>query len=81
MTEAKANNVREDKERERRRKRYKFALVRWTYPMDKYKSHAVEQKRVLGMRMYVGMYEILCDDQPEKVLRGMLKLLKENEDG
>jgi hypothetical protein len=67
-----------DKERERRRKKYKFALVRWTYPMGTSEIHSVEYKQILRMKMYVGMHEVICDDQPERVLKGMLKLLKED---
>lgn len=66
------------KERERRRKKYKFALVKWLdYPSGSYK---VEYKKILSYSWYV-THEVICDDQPEKVLRGMLKLLKEQEDG
>lgn len=82
VTEAKANNVRETKERERRRKKYKFALVQWANGIggwEDYPTIAVEHKNVLRT-WWQSDYTILCDDQPEKVLRGMLKLMKENED-
>lgn len=73
-----SNNVREQKERERRRKKYKYALVKWLdYQTDNYK---VEYKKILSYSWYVN-HEVICDDQPEKVLRGMLKLMKEQEDG
>jgi hypothetical protein len=64
--------------KQRRKDRYKFALVEWIeqeewgYPQ----SYAVEPKNTLNM-WRPSEYTILCDDQPEKVLRGMLKLLKE----
>lgn len=62
-----------DKERERRRKKYKFALVQWMWHEEVYK---VEYKTTLDQPWYVD-HKVLCDDQPERVLRGMLKLLKE----
>jgi len=64
-----------DKERERRRKRYKFALVRYEWP---YQGHGVEYKQILNSR-WARDHTILCDDQPEKVLRGMLKLLEDGD--
>ena len=66
----------EDAERERRRKRYKFVLVRWREG-----SYAVESKHYLKLSWWVSGddYTILCDWEPEKVLRGMLKLLKEEQ--
>jgi len=63
------------KERERRRKKYKYALVAWRYPQS---GHSVEYKSVLGMNLYRGSFEIVCDWEPERVLRGVLKLLKED---
>ena len=68
-----------DKERERRRKRYKYALVKWMYHNDESSNVTfVERKDVLKY-YHAGTYETLCDWEPERVLRGMLKLLKENE--
>jgi hypothetical protein len=72
-----ANNVREQKDRERRRKKYKFALVKWVWPMSGY---FVEHKDVLKWKLHQGTHEVICDWEPERVLRGMLKLLKEKED-
>jgi hypothetical protein len=69
------NNVREQKERERRRKKYKFALVKWLdWGEDEY---CIEYKSILNYDWYKN-HEVICDDQPERVLRGMLKLLKED---
>lgn len=72
----------EEKDRERRRKRYKFALVRWKEMggWEDYPKLAIEYKDVLN-QWYMIDYEVICDDQPERVLRGMLKLLKEDKDG
>jgi len=69
------------REQERRRKKYKFALVRWeeTGGWEDYPTYAVEHKEVLRT-WWQHSHTILCDDQPEKVLRAMLKLMKENED-
>ena len=75
----------EAKDRERRRKRYKFALVEWEY-MDSWEGYprfAVEHKNVLSV-WWQHSHRVLCDDQPEKVLRAMLKLMeepKEDKDG
>ena len=86
MTEAKGENltnVREQKERERRRKKYKFALVKWDAGIsgwEDYPTIAVEHKDVLRTWWHKS-HIVLCDWEPEKVLRGMLKLLKEQEDG
>ena len=69
------------REQERRRKKYKFALVRWE-EMDSwegYPTYAVEHKDVLRT-WWQHTHTVLCDDQPEKVLRAMLKLMKEDED-
>ena len=73
-----ANNVREAKERERRRKRYKFALVKWQEidGWEDYPRYAVEYKEVLRT-WWQHSHTILCDDQPEKVLRAMLNLMEE----
>ena len=66
-------------ERERRRKRYKFVLVRWVDWLGVV-EYAVEYKETLPwMAQYSGTPEIICDWEPEKVLRGMLKLLKEEQ--
>ena len=73
------NNVTDtsDKERERRRKKYKFALVRWLdWEGDNY---AVEYKSILGYSWY-SHHEVLCDDQPERVLRAMKRMM-EDKDG
>lgn len=63
-----------DKERERRRKRYKMAFIRWSDG-----RHMVESKKYLetGWWFDAGDYEVICDWEPERVLRGMLKLMKE----
>ncbi len=69
----------EDKEREKRRKKYKFALVEWDSEIGNWEAYpklAVEHKNVLE-QWWVGSYKVICDDQPERVLRGMLKLLQE----
>ena len=67
----------DDKERERRRKKYKYALVKWhdSYEGEEY---AVEYKELLRTWWRQG-HTVLCDDQPEKVLRAMLKLMKEED--
>lgn len=67
----------ESKEKERRRKRYKYALVKWRpWDGDKY---ALERKEDLTyLAQFMGVYETICDWEPERVLRGMLKLLKED---
>lgn len=69
----------EDKERERRRKRYKFALVKWTgWELKGLNLYAVEHKEnLIWKASYTGPAEVICDWEPEKVLRGMLKLLQE----
>ena len=72
----------EDKEKERRRKRYKYALVQWMRWNDKEYEYSVNRKEdLIWQSSYSGMYKVICDWEPERVLRGMLKLLKENEDG
>ena len=66
------------KERERRRKKYRYALVEWEH-MDSwvgYPKFAVEHKNVLRT-WWQHSHKVLCDDQPEKVLRAMLKLMEE----
>jgi hypothetical protein len=75
-------DAKEAKERERRRKKYKFALVKWE-EMDGWEDTpriTVTSKKVLAT-WWVESHTILCDDQPEKVLRGMQKLMKGQEDG
>lgn len=81
-TQETTNNVREDKDRERRRKKYKFALVEWEHigGWEDYPRMAVEYKSTL-YQWHPYEYKVLCDDQPERVLKGMLKLLKEDKDG
>ena len=66
------------KERERRRKRYKFALVEWEHmdSWDGYPRFAIEHKNVLRT-WWQHSHKVLCDDQPERVLKGMLKLMEE----
>lgn len=70
-----------DKERERRRKRYKFALVQWEEigGWEDQPRLAIEHKKVLA-QWWTESHTVICDDQPERVLKGMLKLLKENEE-
>ena len=66
------------KDRERRRKRYKFALVKWE-EMDSWNDCpriTVTSKKVLAT-WWVESHTVLCDDQPERVLRGMQKLMEE----
>ena len=62
-----------DKERERRRKKYKFALVRYDWP---YKGYGVEYKQILASK-WARDHTVLCDWEPHAVLKGMLKLLEE----
>lgn len=71
------------REQERRRKKYKFALVKWSgWETAGLNRYAVEYKEnLLWKASFTGHPEILCDWEPERVLKGMLKLLKENEDG
>ena len=69
-----------DKERESRRKRYKFALVKWA-DLDGWENQpkiSIEHKDVLRT-WWQSSHEVLCDDQPHKVLNTMLKLLEEPE--
>lgn len=71
-----------DKEREKRRKKYRYALVKWDASIagwEDYPTIAVEHKDVLRT-WWQRSHTILCDDQPKQVLRGMLKLLKEDKD-
>jgi len=70
----------DDKERERRRKRYKFALVKWTeWTANFREKYEVEHKENIRWKArYYGEPVILCDWEPEKVLKAMLKLLKED---
>jgi hypothetical protein len=71
------NNVREQKERERRRKKYKFALVLWDEDLAGGLSrYEVTHKEAL-VSWWQQSYEVICDWEPERVLRGMLKLLEE----
>jgi hypothetical protein len=65
------------KERERRRKKYKLVLVRWkAWDSEQY---VVEYKAdIVWKEQFMGVPEVICDDQPERVLKGMLKLLKED---
>jgi hypothetical protein len=76
-------NVREDKERERRRKKYKFALVEWAEigGWEDVPRLAVEYKSILHQWHYMTDYVILCDDQPERVLRAMLRMMEEPKGG
>jgi hypothetical protein len=66
------------KERERRRKKYKFALVRWEEVggWEDAPTICIESKKVLRT-WWQHSHKVLCDDQPEKVLRAMLKLMEE----
>lgn len=72
----------EEKRREHRRKKYKFALVQWySWDMGGPAKYALEHKENIKWKeSFMGPATILCDDQPERVLRGMLKLLVENGD-
>ena len=69
------------KERERRRKKYKYALVWWdddigTAWEQKTPDYAVEHKDVLKT-WWQQSHVVICDWEPERVLKGMLKLLQE----
>ena len=68
-----------DKELERRRKRCKFALVYWeksdSWGFDAH--YFIEYKTTLKQWTEGDDYKMVCDHQPHPVLRGMLKLLKE----
>lgn len=72
------------REQERRRRKYKFALVKWE-SMDSwegYPTYAVEHKNILRT-WWQHSHTVLCDDQPEKVLKAMLRMMEEtkgNED-
>jgi hypothetical protein len=75
-------DAKEEKDRERRRKRYKFALVRWDN-MEGWEDTSrfgLEYKDTLK-QWWITDCTVLCDDQPEKVLRAMLKLMEEDKDG
>ena len=79
MLDAKA-----EKERERRRKKYKYALVKWDADIsgwEDYPTYSVEHKEYVLMQWWQKSYEVICDDQPERVLKAMLRMMKENEDG
>jgi hypothetical protein len=71
----------DERELKRRRKRYKYALVKWTElgGWEDVPRISVERKDVLRA-WWAGSHEVICDWEPEQVLRGMLKLLKENEE-
>jgi hypothetical protein len=67
-----------DEELERRRKRYKLALVHWGESDSWGKAYyAIEYKEVLEQWTEGPDYTMVCDHQPHHVLRGMLKLLEE----
>jgi hypothetical protein len=69
----------EDKDSERRRKKYKYALVEWNGEIGNWEDYpklAIEHKDVLN-QWWSGSHKVICDDRPYKVLKGMLKLLKE----
>ena len=65
------------KERERRRKKYKLALIKWkAWGSEQY---VVEYKAdIVWKEQFMGVPEVICDWEPERVLKGMLKLLKED---
>ena len=60
-----------------KKNRYKYALVffpGWTKEFDR---HAIESKVFLRIYNAFDDCTVICDDQPYKVLQGMLKLLEE----
>lgn len=59
------------------RERYKFALVYWIEQPWQHSHYAIEEKKNLEGWIEDEEYRLLCDTQPHKVLRAMLKLLKE----
>jgi hypothetical protein len=68
-----------EKELERRRKRYEFALVHW-YESEAWGEacYAIERKDNLKDWIEGEEYKIVCDTEPSYVLRAMKKLLKES---
>jgi len=70
-----------DAKRERRRRRYKFALVKWAEigGWEDRPKISVEHKDVLRT-WWQSSHEVLCDDQPYKVLKAMAALAEENEE-
>lgn len=68
-----------DKKLERRRKKYKYALVKWSF-LFRNDGYRIEHKGFLGHTgWHQGFFEIICDHQPHHVLKSMLKLLTEEE--
>jgi hypothetical protein len=66
-----------DKELESRRKRCKLALVYWEESAWGESTYYIEYKTTLKQWTEGKDYKMVCDYQPHPVLRGMLKLLKE----
>ena len=66
----------DDKEREKRRAKYKMALIKWkAWDSEQY---VVEYKtNIVWKEQFMGVPEVICDDQPERVLRAMLRMLRE----
>ena len=64
---------------DKRRERYKFMLVYWIEQPWEHGYYAIEKKKNLEVWGWVEGedYTILCDTEPHKVLKGMLKLLEE----
>ena len=69
-----------EKELERRRKRYEFALVHWNESDSGFYGnyYAIESKKDLEGWIEGEEYKIVCDTEPSYVLRAMKKLLKES---
>lgn len=63
------------KEREKRKPNTMYVLV-----LDKWGDLRIEPKSYVRRTEFEGFdyFVVLCDDQPRRVLQGMLKLLEEN---
>jgi hypothetical protein len=69
-----------EKELERRRKRYEFALVYWNESDSGFYGnyYAIESKKDLEGWIEGEEYTLLCDTEPRRLLYAMKKLLKES---
>jgi len=66
------------KEREKRQAKYKMALVRHKgyYEGDDW-DYQVVSKKTLMYDWWMPSHEVICDDQPERVLRAMKRMMEE----
>ena len=61
-------------------KKFPLALVYWEYSDSGWDGdyYAIERKKILWEWNEGEDYKMVCNDQPRRVLEGMLKLLKED---